>query len=203
MADVSIKWKNQTLAEMSASGSKTLKTAGKYLDADVVVEYAKSGGTPYETNIFDLPDGRQNTYTFPITKNYQYLAVWADLDNGDVSTSGTDTKFAQTIMGNQDRANDYTAVLVVVNRVKNTIACSHITSTNTSGRDVIIRKLNSSGAFSAYYTPGTGLTVELGSNASTPTLVCFGQNDPTKVDSDGKHHPLIYRWVAWGEVSEA
>lgn len=45
MADVSIKYKGVETATMNASGTKTLKTSGKYCEADIVVEYTKTGST--------------------------------------------------------------------------------------------------------------------------------------------------------------
>ena len=44
MADLTIKFKGQPIVELSESGTKTLKTAGKYCDADISVEYAKPAG---------------------------------------------------------------------------------------------------------------------------------------------------------------
>lgn len=41
MTDVSIKYKGSAIANMSASGSKTLKTSGKYCEGDVVVQYTR------------------------------------------------------------------------------------------------------------------------------------------------------------------
>ena len=41
MADVSIKYKGSAIAEMSASGNKTLGTSGKYCEGDVVVQYTR------------------------------------------------------------------------------------------------------------------------------------------------------------------
>ena len=44
MADLTIKYKGQPITELSESGVRTLKTAGKYCDADISVEYAKPAG---------------------------------------------------------------------------------------------------------------------------------------------------------------
>ena len=44
MADLTIKFKGNPIAELSESGTKTLKTAGKYCEADISVEYAKPAG---------------------------------------------------------------------------------------------------------------------------------------------------------------
>lgn len=44
MADVTLTYKGSTIAEMDASGSKTLKTAGKYCEGDIGVNYVKPSG---------------------------------------------------------------------------------------------------------------------------------------------------------------
>lgn len=48
MADVTVKYKDTAIAELSDSGTKTLKTSGKYCEGDVVVEYAKPAGGKVE-----------------------------------------------------------------------------------------------------------------------------------------------------------
>lgn len=44
MADLTIKFKGQPIVEMTDTGTKTLKTAGKYCEGDITVEYAKPAG---------------------------------------------------------------------------------------------------------------------------------------------------------------
>lgn len=44
MADVTLTYKGATIAELSESGSKTLRTAGKYCEADIGVAYVKPSG---------------------------------------------------------------------------------------------------------------------------------------------------------------
>ena len=44
MADLTTKFKGQPIVEMTESGTKTLKTAGKYCEGDISVEYAKPAG---------------------------------------------------------------------------------------------------------------------------------------------------------------
>lgn len=44
MADVTLTYKGTTIAELSESGNKTLRTAGKFCEADIGVEYVKPGG---------------------------------------------------------------------------------------------------------------------------------------------------------------
>lgn len=58
MADVEIKYKGASIAALDASGTKTLKTAGKYCEDDITVSYTKSV-VPAETNhrryVYDNP----------------------------------------------------------------------------------------------------------------------------------------------------
>lgn len=42
MADVTLTYKGNTIAELSDSGSKTLETAGKYCEANILLEYVKA-----------------------------------------------------------------------------------------------------------------------------------------------------------------
>lgn len=44
MADLTIKFKGQPIVEMTDTGTKTLKTAGKYCEGDITVEYVKPAG---------------------------------------------------------------------------------------------------------------------------------------------------------------
>ena len=49
MADVTLTYKGSTIAEMNNTGSKTLKTSGKYCEGDIGVSYVKpsSGGSGF------------------------------------------------------------------------------------------------------------------------------------------------------------
>ena len=54
---VNIKYKNNSIAELTDTGTKTLKTAGKYCEDDISVEYAKpagGGGNFAETIVTDV-----------------------------------------------------------------------------------------------------------------------------------------------------
>lgn len=57
---VNVKYKNNSIAELSDTGTKTLKTAGKYCEADIVVENTKDGGATITDGIvikaFRQPD---------------------------------------------------------------------------------------------------------------------------------------------------
>ena len=43
---VNIKYKNNSIAELSDTGAKTLKTSGKYCEGDIIIENTKDGITP-------------------------------------------------------------------------------------------------------------------------------------------------------------
>ena len=49
MADVEIKYKDAVIATLDETGTKTLKTSGKYCESDITVSYTKSA-VPAETN---------------------------------------------------------------------------------------------------------------------------------------------------------
>ena len=62
MADLTIKFKGQPIVEISESGTKTLKTAGKYCEDDISVEYAKPAGGGGALSFTSQAVGRIPTY---------------------------------------------------------------------------------------------------------------------------------------------
>ncbi len=94
MADVTITYKGETIAEMSESGSRTLETGGTYCEDDIGIAYVRPGGGeeyagPYEatptqgTQIFATA-GKSMLRDFtvnPIPSNYG-LITW----NGAILT---------------------------------------------------------------------------------------------------------------------
>ena len=44
MADVTLTYKGNTILELNDSAEKSIKTAGKYLEDDIGLNYVKSGG---------------------------------------------------------------------------------------------------------------------------------------------------------------
>ena len=57
---VNIKYKNNSIAELTDTGTKTLKTAGKYCEADIIVENTKDGGGATEPYIEEVYDSSGN-----------------------------------------------------------------------------------------------------------------------------------------------
>lgn len=48
MADVTLTYQGDTILELSETGNKIIETAGKYCEADILLEYVKSGGGSFE-----------------------------------------------------------------------------------------------------------------------------------------------------------
>lgn len=88
MADVTITYDGETIAEMSASGSKTLLTAGKYCDDDIEVTYVKSGG-----------GGGSTLGTKTITANGEYDATDDELDGYSQVTVSVPNTYTQSDEG--------------------------------------------------------------------------------------------------------
>ncbi len=57
---VNIKYKNNSIAELTDTGTKTLKTAGKYCEADIIVENTKDGGGATEPYVEETYDSSGN-----------------------------------------------------------------------------------------------------------------------------------------------
>ena len=78
MADVTLTYKGNTIAEMSDTGTKTLKTAGKYCEGDIGVSYVKpsSGGTSDEL-VKQLVQTRSGTLTIPSNIGITKIAMYA------------------------------------------------------------------------------------------------------------------------------
>ena len=58
---VTVKYKGSAIAELTENGTKTLKTSGKYCEADIVVENTKDGGSSYvEAEWHQCPEAVRN-----------------------------------------------------------------------------------------------------------------------------------------------
>ena len=89
---VTVKYKGNSIAELTENGTKTLKTSGKYCEADIVVENTKDGGTqvtdgivvkardaggfPTEADVY----GNLYPYQFSYNGNYYHETIgWRSL----------------------------------------------------------------------------------------------------------------------------
>jgi hypothetical protein len=74
MADVSIKYKDSTIAELNGTGSKTMTTAGTYCEGDIVVDYTPHFKTYYVT----IPTAVAAQYVTLVTGDADVAAHYAD-----------------------------------------------------------------------------------------------------------------------------
>ena len=91
MADVTLTYKGSTIAEMSNTGTKTLKTAGKYCEGDIGVNYVKpsSGGTSDDLAIKVIEgEGAITELPSRITKIRDYAFHTGPLANFTVLPNG-------------------------------------------------------------------------------------------------------------------
>ena len=86
MADLTIKFKGQPIAEPTESGTKTLKTAGKYCEGDITVEYAKPAGG----------GGGGGTGTETLTYGKSYAASEFTIDTSIFTSSAIGSLVEQT-----------------------------------------------------------------------------------------------------------
>lgn len=83
MADVTLTYKGQTILELSATGNKALKTAGKYCEDDIELGFVKPGGIyfggnrPPESNL-----GINGEYYYQRDKSVRAIKSFSDVRGG-------------------------------------------------------------------------------------------------------------------------
>lgn len=88
---VNVKYKNNSIAELTDTGTKTLKTAGKYCEADIVVENTKDGGTTITDGIVIKA---RDTEGYPTEVDiYCSSGVFDDVVCGRAPEGNRDTRF--------------------------------------------------------------------------------------------------------------
>ena len=76
MSDITIQYKGSTIAEMSAAGTKTLNTSGKYCEDNITVSYTGGGGAASEVNYkeYDLTISKASGWVLLTTLDDDVLA---------------------------------------------------------------------------------------------------------------------------------
>lgn len=88
-----IKYKGNTIATMTATGSKTLKTSGKYCEADIIVENTAESGKNVQA-YQGMGSVKKASYTatgvkLTVTKSGTYEVSWIGIRNTNSGTNGT------------------------------------------------------------------------------------------------------------------
>ena len=105
MADITLSYKGSTILELSATGTKAIKTSGKYCEGDITLSYVKpSGGglnCQANTNYYSTTAA---TYTatglsLSVAKTGTYTVSWDGARNTSSGTSGSELHIAGTKYG--------------------------------------------------------------------------------------------------------
>lgn len=90
---VNVKYKNNSIAELTDTGTKTLKTAGKYCEADIIVENTKDGGATITDGIVIKA---RDTEGYPTEVDiYCSSGVFDDVVCGRADGGSRDTRFVK------------------------------------------------------------------------------------------------------------
>lgn len=122
MADVTLKYKGATIAELSESGNKTIETAGKYCEADILLEYEKRGGlggVVYFNEFTPTTDyNNSNKATFQLVPNIECVVIVVAAENTPVSSTayGGYVWVGNTLSMSQNASGDYISKVVRPNR---------------------------------------------------------------------------------------
>lgn len=160
MADVMLTYKGTTIAELNDSGSKMLRTAGKYCEADIGVEYVKpSGGetteTPKDVNFIDY-NGRI-LYAYTAEEANALTDLPANPSNPGLTAQGWNWTLAQ--IKTQLAAAQGGVVWV---------GQSYTTTSGKTEVDIVLKD----GAVSPYLAIGVNgtVTVDWGDGSATDTI---------------------------------
>lgn len=117
-----IKYKGNAIATMTTTGSKTLKTSGKYCEADIVVENTAESGKNVQA-YQGMGSVRTTSYTatgvkLTVAKSGTYKVSWIGIRNTNSGTNGTQLYIAGKSYGSASTTftNTY-AQSVVLNNV--------------------------------------------------------------------------------------
>lgn len=196
---VSIKYKGNEIAKLTATGTKTLKTEGKYCEGNIVVENTESGGSGGEQPQLLAPTISVTEDLLTITPNPAnggFVSGWrgyAAVGDGDFTLFGTlpaDTltldltqqglppaayRFKATAIGNnfiESAASNIVAYTNVFYAITKTLSNCSIDYAGETVR---------AGAFAATLTPSAGYTM----SGATVTVTMGGEDITATAYSNG------------------
>ena len=118
---VNIKYKNNSIATMSDTGTKTLKTSGKYCEADIIVENTKDGGSNELFHVEITPATSGEVLTFEVGETGERIAgVIVSLKTDASIENGKDYAIPYISIINTKPVTSKPKALVLVSYVKGT-----------------------------------------------------------------------------------
>jgi len=134
---VTIGYNGDTIAGMNASGSKTLKTAGKYCEGDITVAYQESTVT--------LPNYRRYGGTITEDTDGAYTTALI-LTSEDIAAHYTDTTFKVAVYFTPDPETAYTIIQATGYNVSGKEPYRQIA--NSTSKQYVYREGSTIGSFS-------------------------------------------------------
>lgn len=192
MADVEIKYKGVTRATMTASGAKTVKTGGKWVEGDIVVEYEKPAGPqPSGTKQINIVENGTSLHD---VAGYAYAEITAA-----VSAGGGGVEGSTFTPSNGTRSMS----LTVTKRCSNIVVFALASFAGGNGSS-LVQGFYTSDTFSgaAYATNGAGLRTNgsgtaLAFMAAGDFSASFGSNNIDLTINIYNFAPTTYAWFAW------
>lgn len=93
MSGVNVKYKDNTIANMTETGTKTVKTGGKYCEGDISVEYSAPSGSQdiTENGTYDVTDIASVIVNVAGAASDFEVKKWEFTIDSDVTNGGTDS----------------------------------------------------------------------------------------------------------------
>lgn len=191
MADVSIKYKGETLATMSASGSKNIECGGSWLEDDITVEYERpSGGSAnLQTKSVTITANTAANTPLEITSDDGYDGIEKLLATVAVGPSGT-YKFGKITTYSSTSATTFN-----VDFTPNHILLVSQNTWAASTNNVIQIALGHRGSSLSYYVRTSGSAASP-SYSSAGGTITFGDNSVSFTPSSPRLNG-DYWYIIW------
>lgn len=159
MSDITLTYKGSTIATMEASGTKTLKTAGKYCEDDITLQYVRpSAPTQNDDSIYLLRALPYTSYLKRLQKIIGGTVAWNQLvpnANATFTSDNTDTR-ALNFYFRKD-ASPYTSLYN-----KSNVQTGILSSIVSASFDGYIQMVHAGAVRNMYYVPRQTISVQNG-----------------------------------------